>query len=709
MEAVSGHGNVKISKEYIVKKMDDVETRFFIKFQELQKNKPELLRIMPRVLFIDGNNIKMTRVGQELVEPKMCDVKIGFRTFSRQEYFLNRHITSKIKGLKMAFLDMIKGSIANGYRIEGISGKQKQYIYKNPRRAIEEFLGPDPKIYQSALDQLNDVKNIMKQQDFTFIGSSTLFAVDKDRKSVEVKLIDFAHPFYKSMNEREFNKIQKSFLRGLDNLINVIKESKFKEEPKKKSMPDLVDWKYRPDDFCKKLKSDGTPDIEKQNEVNARIWYHTIYSKLNPQSPGFNIEAEKALVAQKEVLLRNICAISVCEPMEGSQEKWSYSFDDTHSIAQLLSGGGRFGYIFEDEDTGRKFINHLIIGDENKSFQNEIGKGNIYKRISTHNQKLENGHFIEVKHFATPVDNAYGMNFPIGGIGNTIESDGKKTTVGYYGEAQGGKYQLGTMVLKFDSEGGKGRLMCGFEATAPNRKNQLGGEHGIISTVDKNLRRFLQKTVKDLKLPINGDRLLPKRRSLTGQSKGYEIGIFGSYGSNVAMVSYEKMQKYQKLYKVLSEMDEERQKDFVKSMLLSSSRRERENIYKTAMEHEIKKDDNIEIRSVERKTSFSRDIDTTLSNKQGSSFVGSFNSLQTLETVTLRKKEPLRASSKRLQFQRPAGIPHLEELGVLTARESEKSRISDRDQSLLDKIREGTQPTFLNGGYLQKNHNNLLN
>jgi hypothetical protein len=619
MNVAAGHGNVKIMEGFVVKKAHNVEVLFFTKLKELQNNNPELLKIMPKVLDIENNKVKMTMVGQNLKLPKICDVKIGFKTFSRQEYLLNRHDENKKKKFKMEILDLVKGSGINGFRIEGISHERRRFVYNDYRNTLKNFLGKNQSVYKSVISQLNDIKNIMMKQDFAFIGSSVLLAVDEDKKNVEVKLIDFAHPFYKSNDEKTFEKIQASFLGGLDNLIDVIESIKDKKfptfigykKPKEYERTDEstynsdnsdntdnsynsnvidMDWNYRPDDFTPKLNKDGTPDIEKQNEANARIWYHTIYSNINSKNPGYNAECENKLKEQQNILLRNICALFVCEPMEGNQLKWDYRFDDKHSIAQYISSGGRFGYVFEDENTGKKFINQLITGDENKNYKVAIENDIIYRRLSTHSQKF-NGHFIEVKNFATPVkENTYGMNFPIGGVGNFIESNGKKTLVGYNGEALGGKYQLGSMLIKFDTQSGKARLMCGFESTAPNRKNQFGGKHGLFSTISKNFRRFLQKIVRDLKLPINVDKFYSKKRSLTGQNKGNAIGIFKSYGSNIAIVTESKLEKFQELYKALCEMNIEVQKSFVKSILISRSRGERGNIYRDIIAHKSKKE-----------------------------------------------------------------------------------------------------------------------
>lgn len=236
---------------------------------------------------------------------------------------------------------------------------------------------------------------------------------------------------------------------------------------------------------------------EKQFESDAKIWEHTLFT---PGKTGRNKENDR-LKEQQDILKRHFLAMAILGVVATDSSKQASV--DKIPLAAFASHGGRFAYEADNAEDGQKFLNWLFYGDVDKNFNEEelnsdFGKNGketksfagLYKRKSTHGQEYKRNRWKETREMFGK--ECFGMNIALGGVGNTLNDENHiKTTIGYEGWSKAGNtyYQLGTVVLIYKEvliraqNQCTSRLMVGFEGTAPRCKNQLGAEHGLISTI----------------------------------------------------------------------------------------------------------------------------------------------------------------------------------------------------------------------------------
>ena len=158
------------------------------------------------------------------------DIKIGFKTASRQQLKESGHSSPLEKKMKHVAMDMAYGSTSRGYRLEGLKIKGQKpennrlKLTRNSKQHIKKVIkqaGPENK--EKILNDLTKMRTTLAISKAAFVASSALFLIDeKNHKNTVVKLIDVAHPIYPS--SKEFKGIQSDNVKSLNSLINYIKK-----------------------------------------------------------------------------------------------------------------------------------------------------------------------------------------------------------------------------------------------------------------------------------------------------------------------------------------------------------------------------------------------------------------------------------------------------------------------------------------------------
>lgn len=303
-------------------------------------------------------------------------------------------------------------------------------------------------------------------------------------------------------------------------------------------------------------------------------------------------------------------------------------------LAALASHGGRVAYESSTKEVGNQFKNQLLFGSDEaeKTEKAHYGKKGIkkalkgsgtrplepekreegvhaglYARASSHTQTQDatgkwsehkaevgghEGWFKDTRKvgdyisegiggkFANADENSLGMNFPLGGAGNTAKysenhtEPGSKTPVkkdteytikseGTMSDAEGNgvidKHQHGHAYIKHTEAQGKNkegaRTMVGFEGSAPSQASMFGKHDS-----------------KSMEKGKGND------RSLTGQDKASKIGLDMGLGSVVATVTQKKMDDLKQLFNGLKILKgaPELEKEIFRELLESKTKEQRE-------------------------------------------------------------------------------------------------------------------------------------
>ncbi|MFJ4633787.1 hypothetical protein [Streptomyces sp. NPDC088847] len=327
---------------------------------------------------------------------------------------------------------------------------------------------------------------------------------------------------------------------------------------RKLSIGSDIRWSYTPQSFeAKKEAAD-------QHVSDMQIWDSTLFSE-----GAFSGNT----LAQQNIMRHHFLAMAYfgVNYLNGETEGGvPLEFQRPNvPLAAIPSHGGRFAFEvsepYSSGDTLARFKNIIFTGrpevapvvhkDQkraNKRPQN--GDPGLYTRMSTHGQKLVkttegSRKWREVK-LKTGEPGHIGMNFPLGGIGNTvIDTKGRPTRIGPDGHAStvdGRKsYQLGTALFaaRVDNKNHSARIMVGFEGTAPHEKNQLGVSHGFRSTVFGT---------------ILGIKKYKNERSATGQLKGERANMPGDLGALGSTVTESKLQGFSNFMKGVRILESDR-------------------------------------------------------------------------------------------------------------------------------------------------------
>lgn len=141
------------------------------------------------------------RNGLKLDKLFEIDIKVGFKSASRQELITHGHSHPLFKRESHRLLDAAYRSSVRGWRIEGITVNGKKVCKSKLRLAfsadqqLQRFISLLPNNKQKfILDKIKNISEQLKPLSQDFIGSSILIVTDSTEKSeCKVHLIDFAH------------------------------------------------------------------------------------------------------------------------------------------------------------------------------------------------------------------------------------------------------------------------------------------------------------------------------------------------------------------------------------------------------------------------------------------------------------------------------------------------------------------------------------
>jgi hypothetical protein len=163
--------------------------------------------------------------GQSLVA---FDIKIGKSTTSRHqlvESMEEGRVGAFLREMKMQLYDRYTKSSIRGWRAIPIDDRNRAIIGRNSETFLREQLnrisGGKCAVLRSIITQLILIKDILEQNQKTFIASSVLIIIDLQHlENACVKLIDLAHPM--DENSKLFQKYRKSFDEGISALITFL-------------------------------------------------------------------------------------------------------------------------------------------------------------------------------------------------------------------------------------------------------------------------------------------------------------------------------------------------------------------------------------------------------------------------------------------------------------------------------------------------------
>ena len=208
----------------------------------LPKNKPVsalndnelniLTPLLNRAEADDMSVIVPEMLGKDIPEQQKLemDIKIGFKTASRDQLKETGHSSPLKKTMKHKVMDRAYGSNSRGYRLEGLKvkgekpEKSRLKLTRNSQQHIKKVImqaGPENK--EKILADLKTMRTTLAISKAAFVASSALFLIDeKNPENTLVKLIDVAHPIYPS--SKEFKGIQSDNVKSLNSLISYIEK-----------------------------------------------------------------------------------------------------------------------------------------------------------------------------------------------------------------------------------------------------------------------------------------------------------------------------------------------------------------------------------------------------------------------------------------------------------------------------------------------------
>lgn len=179
------------------------------------KNKAELQplkEITPKITAVDGNKITMENLTYGF-DPDKCvviDIKLGRSTYSRAVDKIRTGKDSRLKELKMVFVDLI---ISQTYKvILGKNALERFQAAKNSAIILDEALQKNPGLLRDLKKELVALQENLDQAPVAFFGHSLLFVMGQDKEGKEklmVKLIDIGH--YITKKEAEDNKMVETY------------------------------------------------------------------------------------------------------------------------------------------------------------------------------------------------------------------------------------------------------------------------------------------------------------------------------------------------------------------------------------------------------------------------------------------------------------------------------------------------------------------
>lgn len=214
-----------------------------------------------------GSNLKSKN------DPKIdiIDIKLGFKTVTTQEKDKGTLGTIKKwwKKFKNTGMDMFFGSKERGFRIE-----TRKFMYLNEELNIDfrTLFGENakPELFTSMIESIDKIIDEFvsgRYKNKTFISSSILIGITKDRSACDVKLIDLAHPLTEEdiKPQERFEEYRNNFLFGLKNLRTQLKNYKQK----------LMEMRTQTDDNNDRLsdtRTDGhTPKLSSERTVDTGL------------------------------------------------------------------------------------------------------------------------------------------------------------------------------------------------------------------------------------------------------------------------------------------------------------------------------------------------------------------------------------------------------------------------------------------------------
>jgi Inositol polyphosphate kinase len=166
------------------------------------------------------------------------DIKIGKSTASASqlvESMEESRIGAFLRELKMKLYDRYTKSSTRGWRTIPIDDMDRAKTGRNSETFLREQLdrinGNKGAALRSIITQLNLIKDRLKQNQKTFIGSSVLIVIDLQHpENTHAKLIDLAHPIEK--DSKLFQKYKESFDEGIIALITFLELMRQNENKK---------------------------------------------------------------------------------------------------------------------------------------------------------------------------------------------------------------------------------------------------------------------------------------------------------------------------------------------------------------------------------------------------------------------------------------------------------------------------------------------
>lgn len=140
---------------------------------------------------------------------KFLDIKLGRYTssYAEQRFIRKQNLRKRVnKNIKHAFLDSISGSVERGYRIEGLNFPIQGVRYKkgttdflkiNPILVIKTFMPKNIKLRKDILKKLYTITKLYFQKEDQWSSTGSSLFIAHDEKKAIVKMIDFAHAYYR--------------------------------------------------------------------------------------------------------------------------------------------------------------------------------------------------------------------------------------------------------------------------------------------------------------------------------------------------------------------------------------------------------------------------------------------------------------------------------------------------------------------------------
>ncbi|MFK0573733.1 inositol polyphosphate kinase family protein [Endozoicomonas sp.] len=186
----------------------------FDSLEPLERTRLDSTTSSTKNTFIVMENLKNGLRTEMLFE---LDIKIGYKSASKQDLAEQKHPHPLLKRLRHRFLDTAYRSTTRGWRIEGITINGQKVHHSKLRFAfsakhfLQTFMDSLPTEKQKLiLAKIKQVSDQLKDVPQDFIGSSILITTDSTEKSeCKVHLIDFAHALPKN-NKHGYSEVAKA-------------------------------------------------------------------------------------------------------------------------------------------------------------------------------------------------------------------------------------------------------------------------------------------------------------------------------------------------------------------------------------------------------------------------------------------------------------------------------------------------------------------